>query len=394
MISPRTAYYVMQLWTLFTLPALGVVHEQLTALPHGWSQTTAPADDSTIVLSIGLQQQNLDKLESLIYSVATPGSASYGQYVEGDYLSNLLKPTSEANAAVLDWLQQAGVTNVKSDGEWVNFATTVGNANKLLDTQFSYYTNSGVTKLRTTQYSVPDSLAQHIDFITPTTYFGKTTAMAPTMFHSPVKRGADLDASCSQLITPKCLKELYNVGTYTPLATSGSKIGFGSFLNQTARTADLTLYETKNSIPKQGFSTTLINGGVNDQTVDNNHGEANLDVQNIIGVSHPLPVISYITGGSPPFIPNLDEPTAADNENEPYLNYYQYLLAQNNSALPQVITNSYGDDEQTVPLNYATRVCNMIGQLGARGISVLESAGDTGKLIQLPFVPSSVALTD
>ena len=47
-----------------------------------------------------------------------------------------------------------------------------------------------------------------------------------------------------------------------------------------------------------------------------------------------------------PFIPNLDEPTAADNENEPYLNYYQYLLAQPNSALPNVISNSYGDDEQ------------------------------------------------
>ena len=47
-----------------------------------------------------------------------------------------------------------------------------------------------------------------------------------------------------------------------------------------------------------------------------------------------------------PFIPNLDEPTAADNENEPYLNYYQYLLSQPNSALPNVITNSYGDDEQ------------------------------------------------
>ena len=47
-----------------------------------------------------------------------------------------------------------------------------------------------------------------------------------------------------------------------------------------------------------------------------------------------------------PFVPNVDEPTAADNTNEPYLNYYQYLLSQPNSALPNVISNSYGDDEQ------------------------------------------------
>ena len=51
-----------------------------------------------------------------------------------------------------------------------------------------------------------------------------------------------------------------------------------------------------------------------------------------------------------PFVPNIDEPTAADNENEPYLNYYQYLLSQPNSALPNVITNSYGDDEQVSSL--------------------------------------------
>ena len=64
----------------------------------------------------------------------------------------------------------------------------------------------------------------------------------------------------------------------------------------------------------------LINGGVNDQDLNTAQiGEADLDVQNIVGVSHPLPVVEFITGGSPPFIPDLSEPTAADNSNEPYL---------------------------------------------------------------------------
>ena len=53
-----------------------------------------------------------------------------------------------------------------------------------------------------------------------------------------------------------------------------------------------------------------------------------------------------VTNMCSPFIPNLDEPNATENTNEPYLNYYQYLLAQPNSALPHVISNSYGDDEQ------------------------------------------------
>lgn len=103
-----------------------------------------------------------------------------------------------------------------------------------------------------------------------------------------------------------------------------------------------------------------------------------MDVQNIIGLVDGLPVGAYITGGSPPYIPDLLGPTQADNQNEPYLQYYQYLLAQPNSKLPYVITNSYGDHENTVPERYARRVCNMIGLMGLRGRTILESSGDEG----------------
>ena len=365
-----------------------IVHEAIPAIPTDWSHAGAPASNQTMILQIALQQQNLDQLESKIYAISTPGSPSYGQYMEGDEVKAMLAPSSEASPAVEAWLKSAGVMQINSDGEWVTFAATVGTANKLLGTQFNYYESDGVTKLRTTEYSLPRNVVQYIDIITPTTYFGKTTAQLPTV--PSVQRTLEprqaanstsnsvIDSSCKTSITPTCLKEIYNIGSYTPNANSGSKIAFGSFLNESARTQDLSLFQQKFNIPAQGFSVQLINGGVNDQAVDNNHGEADLDAENISGISHPLPVTEYITGGSPPFVPNVDEPTAADNQNEPYLNYYQYLLAQKNTDLPQVISNSYGDDEQTVPERYARRVCNMIGQLGMRGISVLESAGDTG----------------
>ena len=374
----QSSFYVAAICCLLGVPSLAAVHEKLAALPHGWTHVGYPAVESTIGLQIGLQQKNLDKLHSLIYEVSTPGHPSYGNHMEKEEVDALLAPGAETEKAVVSWLKQAGVTTLHSDGHFVTFATDVGTAQTLLDTKFAYYANQGVTKLRTTQYSVPDSLVKHIDLISPTTYFGKTSAQAPVM--SPDSSPLELrqvDASCANSITPTCLKEIYNI-KYTPTGKTNSTIAFGSFLNQSARTQDLTLFEQKYGIPRQGFSVQLINGGTNDQSISNNHGEANLDVEYIVGISHPLPVVSYITGGSPPFIPNLDEPTAAQNENEPYLDYYNYLLAQPNSKLPQVISNSYGDDEQTVPLAYATRVCNMIGSLGLRGVSVLESSGDTG----------------
>jgi hypothetical protein len=37
-----------------------------------------------------------------------------------------------------------------------------------------------------------------------------------------------------------------------------------------------------------------------------------------------------------------------------------------------------GDDEQTVPIRYAERVCNELAALGARGVSLIFSSGDEG----------------
>ena len=90
-------------------------------------------------------------------------------------------------------------------------------------------------------------------------------------------------------------------------------------------------------------------------------------------MTFPQPVYSYSTGGSPPFVPDINSPT---DTNEPYLTWVNYVISQQD--IPQVISSSYGDDEQTVPKSYADRVCQQFAQLGARGISLLVSSGDGG----------------
>jgi tripeptidyl-peptidase-1 len=62
--------------------------------------------------------------------------------------------------------------------------------------------------------------------------------------------------------------------------------------------------------------------------------------------------------------------------NEPYLDWLDFILIQ--KTIPQTISTSYGDDEQTVPRDYATAVCNMFAQLGAMGVSILFGSGDGG----------------
>jgi hypothetical protein len=63
-----------------------------------------------------------------------------------------------------------------------------------------------------------------------------------------------------------------------------------------------------------------------------------------------------------PFLPDADEPTEADDSNEPYLIFHEYLLSKTNAELPQVISTSYGDDEQvsTYQSIISRRVTNCI----------------------------------
>ncbi|KAK5112515.1 hypothetical protein LTR62_004272 [Meristemomyces frigidus] len=383
------------------LPAYAAVHEQLSALPFGWAPSTASvADGQRLDLSVALQYQGIDSLEAKLAYVSTPGSPGYGKYIDLDQQNAMFGAGQECEDSVTSWLSSAGISGAVAKGGVVSFTTTVGQANKLLNTTFGLYTNGAMTKLRTMSYSVPDHLSDVVDLISPTTYFGNTKAqnvipLSATAMgkKSPTKRQESASCQTSvtipitantsrtySLLSPLCLKQLYNIGDYSVDVAAGSTIAFGSFLNESASYSDLAQFEQIFGIPSQNFSVkALINGGVDNQNATTElDGEANLDVQNIIGLVDGLPVYEYITGGLAPIVPDLLEPNMSVASNEPYLEYYTYLLSQPNSNLPYVITNSYGDHENTVPERYAKRVCNQIGMMGLRGRTVLESSGDEG----------------
>ncbi len=52
------------------------------------------------------------------------------------------------------------------------------------------------------------------------------------------------------------------------------------------------------------------------------------------------------------------------------------MLALPDEQLPQTLTTSYGEPEQTVPKAFNLKICQQFGQLGARGVSVLFSSGE------------------
>jgi tripeptidyl-peptidase-1 len=167
-------------------------------------------------------------------------------------------------------------------------------------------------------------------------------------------------------------------------SSNSNTIALTNFLGESSNRSDVSIY-LQSFRPEavdaaKAFTVQIIANGVDQQNPENStqlkagtDTEGNLDAETIIGLTWPTPLIEYNTGGSPPFV--HDAFTVSDT-NEPYLTWLQHIIAEPN--LPQVISSSYGDDEQSVPLSYATSVCNLFAQLGARGVSVLFASGDHG----------------
>jgi tripeptidyl-peptidase-1 len=171
---------------------------------------------------------------------------------------------------------------------------------------------------------------------------------------------------------------------YTIQSAGDNQIGLTNYLNEANNRSDVFLFLQKfrpeAAEAANNFTVVVIDNGDNQQTpnnatqlADGKDLEGNLDAETILSITWPTPLTTYNTGGSPPFIP--DALTLTDS-NEPYLTWVQFVLEQEN--IPQVISTSYGDDEQTVPPSFATSVCNGFAQLGARGVSLLFSSGDSG----------------
>ena len=291
---------------LAPLAARAAVLEDVGTAPAGWSDVGPASPNASLALTVALVRQKVDSLESRLVAMSTPGSADYGAFLTRAAVEAGYAPAPDAVAAVVDWLAGCPVAQHAVDGAFVDVSLDVQTANKLLSASYHVFRNAatGETKLRTLQYSVPDDVEAHVQLVLPSTYFGSLQSFraVPRSAPAPARRGASsaMDSRCEQSVTPSCLKQMYNVADYAPDAGSGSRVSFASFLGQSAIDADLALYEQQFGIPPQGLGVELIAGATNDQNASlQDMSEADLDVQTLIGVAHPLPVTEFSTGGSP-----------------------------------------------------------------------------------------------
>lgn len=371
--------------------------------PGAWRNIGRAPGNHILQLKIGLTQRDFPELERQLYEISDPFHAKYGQYLSSTDIQRLVTPGAETLLAVEEWLHTAGLERSRWEYNtaktWINVPVTIAEAEALMDTKYSIWLhNDGSELIRTQSWSLPENLHCHITTIQPTNSWARLEPKVPireirsTDSHRvpanipniPPPPDSAIASLCNfSAVTPDCLRTLYGTASYTTKSNGASRLGWTSYLEEYSNRSDvyqfLSMYRPEAADIAYNFSEISIAGGpVDNATKTASEAyiglEGNLDAQYMIGIGYPLDVTSWSTGGSQPgFKPSLSTPT---NTDEPYLTWINYIQAQGD--IPQIISTSYGDDEQTVSLAYAQAVCNEFAQITAQGVTLLFASGDYG----------------
>jgi tripeptidyl-peptidase-1 len=370
------------------------IHETAGQVPSGWTRLGEAVPSTILHLSIALKQPGLGDLRIRLDATSNPEHEHYGQHVTQKELRAFRQPEVEAVDTVLQWLRDSDIEHFALDGARVKLNATIAAANSLLQCRLEPYASpdSGIV-YRATEYSLPKKVAKHVDFVYPVTQFMRSPkrSPAPEKRHLSAPRieprqGTTLPQSCWSAVTPNCLVDLYGVNYIPQDNLSSSSLGIAGFLEQYPSNAYVHEFLTYHS-PRRNvtgyspndysFTVESIAGG---NATDKGSGvEAMLDTDYVMAFTQPLPVVYYSTGGRGPKLDEngtLSDPSQSDNE--PWLEFLEALLAKDPASLPQVLSISYTDDEQSIPTAYAMHVCDLFMQLTSLGVSVIIASGDGG----------------
>ncbi|RDX46442.1 subtilisin-like protein [Lentinus brumalis] len=348
-----------------------LVHETRVVLPLGFALAGPAAPHTTLNLRVALTQSNPDAIVDALYQVSDPSSDKYGQHLSKSEVEQLIAPSADSVNAVNAWLQEHGLsaTPLSPSGDWLEIQLNVSKANSLLAADFSKFTHAdtGSEAIRTLSYSIPAGLKGHIDLIHPTTSFPENVQSlgSKRAVHTPILPRKS-SSNCSNGTTPACLQELYNIPT-APAKNASNKLAvtgrFGNNAHYKWLQEFLTQYRPDMN-SSTNFTVTLLDGGNNDQDVPS-VSEGELDIQYTVGLATNVPVDYVMVGVK-----------WQDDGLNGFFDEVNYLLSMEHP--PQTLSTSYGYPESSMSFALTDKLCKAYAQLGARGVSVIFAAGDSG----------------
>lgn len=231
----------------------------LTTLSHTCTRSVIPATPGK------LKHSPRYTLQPIICRICR---LRYGQHLTKAEVDILSAPHPDSTNLVEDWLSHHDLLHNpeyqltrSSSGDSISLSVPVDRLEQMLGAKYHIYKHSATetTLIRTTGYSLPSILHDHVTTVTPSTYFNLPKPPHKTSFiesvgapianplvgtaniatedtnHTLVAVGPTCDGT---KITPSCLNTLYNIA-YKPVSTTHNSLGVVGYLNQFANHADL-----------------------------------------------------------------------------------------------------------------------------------------------------------
>lgn len=416
-----------------------VVHEEVPSFQGTWSKSHRLHKEATLPVRIGLTQQNLHQAEDFINDVAHPDSPNYGKHWSAHEVVEMFKPRRESVDAVMEWLETEGIhpsrIRMSTSKTWLTFDATVREMEQMLKAEYHVYkhaTSRGATHVACEKYHVPEHLVEHIDIITPSVHFDQSLGHDRTNQHKELpdgkmdelrKRSADLkkrqtpvtgiigsplDGSnpkqgsevgnammsldqCDSMITPGCLRALYNIPQGNA-ANANNTLGIVEYTPQAFLQSDLNTFfqEFMPKMKDQSPGVKLLDNAVV-QTQNqsfNFNGESALDLEFAMALIYPQKATLFQVGDTTQgasfnnFLDGIDGSYCnfeGGDSKDPNVDG-QYAAAVNcgTTRPTSVISTSYGSNEADLTPKYEARQCNEYMKLALQGVSVIYSSGDFG----------------
>ncbi|NXI45805.1 TPP1 peptidase, partial [Galbula dea] len=339
------------------------------SVPPGWTHAGRVSPGHDLQLTFALRQRGLDHLAQLVDAVSDPRSPRYGKYLSLEQLRDLVQPSPATLMTVLKWLQGHGVEKCRSvvTLDFLECLMPARTAERLLPgAEFHRYVKDQASVVRSPQpYTVPQELAQHVDFVGGLQRFpaerkvlGRAWSKEDREQGQPRGRRA---AGFHLGVTPSILRQRYNMTAGDVGTVSNNSQACAQFLEQYFHQADLAEF-------MQLFGSSFTHRSQVDRVVGpQGRGkaglEASLDVEYIMSTGANISTWVFSNAGR-------------HESQEPFLAWL--LLLSNMSSVPWVHSVSYGDDEDSLSLAYMERVNVEFMKAAARGLTILFASGDDG----------------
>lgn len=343
---------------------------------EGWEKHERLSPSEDVYLTFALKQSNLESLERYFWDVSDPRSSAYGNHFSLYSLTQLIAPSQATLEAIKVWLEKHGVfpsdcsTIVTNDFMTCRMPCESAEA-MLVGAKFYRFKHSKLSTpvIRSAQhYSVPASVAPHLDFVGGVLHFPAVNGPSSPRLAEDVKDQIHIG------VYPSTLRERYNVSD-TVGTHPNNKQSVAQFLEQYYHPGDLKEFFTLfgSSFKHLEEMTKVIGPDSGRSGI-----EASLDTQYIMSLGAMVPTWFWSTGGR-------------HQSQEPFLEWL--LDISNRPEVPWVHSISYSDNEDTLDVAYMNRINVEFQKAGIRGLTFLFASGDNGagckKEKFRPMYPSS-----